>query len=102
MKSEEVAEYLTANGVRSSIFAIDTVAANGAVVLYREAPDRWSVFYIERGMSSDEKLYSSEEEACRDIIERVLAMEQHARAHGLKPFKNRACEGVQDLDGNGL
>jgi len=81
MKSEEVAEYLAVKGVRPSIYAIDTVSVNDAVILYREAPDRWSVFYIERGIRSDEKFYSSEDEACRDIVERALVMERHARAH---------------------
>ena len=94
MKSDEVAEYLTVKGVRPSIFAIDTVAADDAVILYREAPDRWSVFYIERGMRRGEKVYSSEEEACCDLVERALAMERYARAHGAKPFKNGACEGL--------
>lgn len=77
----EVADFLTGKGVRSEIFAINTVATNEAVVLYQEGPTRWVVFYAERGLRREEKVYDSEEAVCQDVIARALAMENFARTH---------------------
>ena len=81
MKMSEVADFLTEKGVRPEIFAIDTVATNEVVVLYQEGPARWVVFYAERGLRREEKVYDSEEAVCQDVIARALAMEDFSRAH---------------------
>lgn len=81
MKMSEIADFLLKKGVRPDIFAIDTVAANETVVLYRESPTRWVVFYAERGLRTCEKVYEAEDDACRALIARALAMEDFARSH---------------------
>ena len=52
MKVDEVADFLIREGVRPRFFAINTVVADDAVVLYQEGPARWVVFYTERGVRS--------------------------------------------------
>ena len=44
MKVDEVADFLIKEGVRPRFFAINTVVADDAVVLYQEGPARWVVF----------------------------------------------------------
>lgn len=74
MKVEEAVSYLESKGVRRACFASNTVAADDAIVLYQESPFRWTVFYTERGSRDDEKVYSSEDQACQDLIDRVISM----------------------------
>ena len=66
MKVDEVADFLIKEGVRPRFFAINTVVADDAVVLYQEGPARWVVFYTERGVRSSERVYDSEDAACQE------------------------------------
>jgi hypothetical protein len=81
VRIDEVAEFLLRQGVRASIFAINTVAVSDAIVLYQEGPNRFAVFYTERGMRVDERIYDSEAEACRGLITQALEAERFARSH---------------------
>ena len=75
MKVDEVADFLIKEGVRPRFFAINTVVADDAVVLYQEGPARWVVFYTERGVRSSERVYDSEDAACQALIKKALNME---------------------------
>ncbi|AWE42789.1 hypothetical protein [Actinobaculum sp. 313] len=84
MRVDEVTEFLIRQGVRPSIFAINTVAVSDAIVLYQEGPNRFALFYTERGIRVDERIYDSEEEACQGLITQALEAERFARDHETK------------------
>jgi hypothetical protein len=44
----------------------------GADIL-EQKEDGWVVYFSERGMTSNLKKYASEDEACKDILERLLS-----------------------------
>ena len=85
MKVDEVADFLVKEGVRPRFFAINTVVADDAVVLYQEGPARWVVFYAERGDRIGEKVYDSEDAACQALIKKALNMEKWMREHESRP-----------------
>ena len=85
MKVDEVADFLVKEGVRPRLFAINTVAADDAVVLYQEGPARWVVFYAERGDRIGEKVYDSEDAACRALIKEARFLEQEMRKYESRP-----------------
>ena len=85
MKVDEVADFLIREGVRPRFFAINTVVADDAVVLYQEGPARWVVFYTERGVRSSERVYDSEDAACQALIKKALNMEKWMREHESRP-----------------
>jgi hypothetical protein len=35
-------------------------------------PPRWHVYYAERGLRTTERVYDNEDEACRDLLDRLL------------------------------
>jgi hypothetical protein len=37
-----------------------------------EEPAGWHVYYAERGLRRNERVYDDEDEACRDLLDRVL------------------------------
>ena len=85
MKVDEVADFLVKEGVRPRFFAINTVAADYAAVLYQEGPARWVVFYAERGDRIGEKVYDSEDAACQALIKEARFLEQDMREHESRP-----------------
>ena len=87
MKVDEVADFLIREGVRPRFFAINTVVADDAVVLYQEGPARWVVFYTERGGRSSERVYDSEDAACQALIKKALNMEKWMREHESRPHR---------------
>lgn len=87
MKVDEVADFLIREGVRPRFFAINTVAADDAVVLYQEGPARWVVFYAERGVRFSERVYDSEDAACRALIKKALSMEKRMREYESRPHR---------------
>ena len=87
MKVDEVADFLVKEGVRPRFFAINTVAADDAVVLYQEGPARWVVFYAERGDRVGEKVYDSEDAACQALIKEARFLEQDMREYESRPHR---------------
>ena len=87
MKVDEVADFLIREGVRPRFFAINTVVADDAVVLYQEGPARWVVFYTERGVRSSERVYDSEDAACQALIKKALNMEKWMRERESRPHR---------------
>ena len=85
MKMDEVADFLVKEGVRPRFFAINTVVADDAVVLYQEGPARWVVFYAERGDRIGEKVYDSEDAACQALIKEARFLEQDTREYESRP-----------------
>lgn len=73
--------YLDSEGVRSSIYAINTLAVDDAMVLYREAENHWLVFCTERGLRQDLRVHAHEEDACQELARRAMEMETFARRH---------------------
>ena len=87
MKVDEAADFLIKEGVRPRFFAINTVVADDAVVLYQEGPARWVVFYAERGVRSSERVYDSEDAACQALIKKTLNMEKWMRERESRPHR---------------
>ena len=87
MKVDEVTDFLIREGVRPRFFAINTVVADDAVVLYQEGPARWVVFYAERGERIGEKVYDSEDAACRALIKEARFLEQDMREYESRPHR---------------
>ena len=81
MKLKDAIDLLASKNVRRDVYAVNTVAANDAIVIYQESPFQWSVFYTERGLRIDEKIYKSEDQACQDFIDRAISMEKEMRAY---------------------
>ena len=38
----------------------------------QDSPNGWAVFYAERGLRRAEKIFAIEDEACRDLLDRIL------------------------------
>ena len=87
MKVDEVTDFLIREGVRPRFFAINTVAADYAAVLYQEGPARWVVFYAERGERIGEKVYDSEDAACQALIKEARFLEQDMREYESRPHR---------------
>ena len=92
MKVDEVADFFIKEGVRPRFFAINTVVADDAVVLYQEGPARWVVFYAERGDRIGEKVYDSEDTACQALIKEARFLEQDMREYESRPRRPHPIE----------
>lgn len=70
MNREELRENLQALGINKSLFSLNGDLLPDRVVLYHSY-NNWLVFYFdERGNRNDERVFTSEDEACRYIFER--------------------------------
>lgn len=72
MNRNEAVALLRAAGVPEQAYGFDTVARDDAYILYREAPDRWAMFYTERGLRHSLQYFDSEDVACRAFVAWVL------------------------------
>jgi hypothetical protein len=70
MKMAKLRERLRADGIRPDAYDLDNRSADEAYVLMHEH-NKWVVFYSERGLRSSERVFETEEEACRDLYDRI-------------------------------
>lgn len=68
---ESLKVLLESERVKSDAYSIDGTERDESVCL-RTAVGGWSVYYSERGLRSDERLFETEDEACQFIATRLL------------------------------
>lgn len=73
MNHHDAIAALRAAGVPEDAYGFDTVARDDAYMLHREAPDRWVMFYTERGVRHSIREFASEGAACRAFVAWILA-----------------------------
>lgn len=74
VSEDDVLEYVRRNGFDGRVVA-ERDAARGAddrICMIPEADGRWLVYYIERGLKSDERVLPSEADARRHIVRTLL------------------------------
>jgi hypothetical protein len=71
MDRASLKEMLDRENVDPRSYAFDSPNPEEQYVL-KETSEGWSVFYAERGLRRGEKIHSNEDEACRDLLERIL------------------------------
>lgn len=62
---------LAAENIDLRAVELDGGFADEALVLERRAIG-WAVYYAERGLRSDERLFATEQDACAFVLDRVL------------------------------
>ena len=71
MTRNELSEALLRRGVEPRAFDLVGSGKDESYCL-EEVGELWSVYYRERGLRRDEERYSSESEACLELLGRVL------------------------------
>lgn len=70
MKTSELRAYLDARGIRRDAYFLLGSGASEAYCI-EHGPKGWSVFYSERGLRSSERIYDSEDVACRELARQL-------------------------------
>ena len=71
MNRESLRTLLDSEGIDPRAYSLDGGFTSDVYVL-EEVKSNWAVFYSERGRRWDESEFSTEGEACEDILERLL------------------------------
>ncbi|SDP97643.1 hypothetical protein SAMN05428975_4456 [Mucilaginibacter sp. OK268] len=82
---QELIKILKEKGVNDKLYTFDGASQEDKIVLqlstnhYANNNDykEWRVFYFERGVRYDEKVYFSENEACIDMLNRLIHYKTH-------------------------
>src|SRR5438309_6933851 len=72
MNRDELRRILNKRGIRARSYSLDGGSANDRYCIERSSGG-WATFYSERGNRNDERWFSTEDEAGRDLLERLLA-----------------------------
>jgi hypothetical protein len=65
------AELLDARGINPIWYSLTGAQVYDGFVM-RQTPEGWAVFYTERGDDRMHTVHTTEAEACRDLVERIL------------------------------
>ena len=71
MKKDELQNILNQKGINKDSFCLDGGNPTEKYVLSQES-SHWSVYYSERGLRTEEKIFSTEEEACEYFLSIIL------------------------------
>jgi hypothetical protein len=71
MKVKELREILAREGIRDDAYALYGGTPDGSYVLSQEGQN-WSVYYSDRGLKREPRIFSSEQAACEELLKRVL------------------------------
>ncbi len=71
MNREGLRRRAVAEGIRSSVYSLEGGLPPETYVLSIE-PGGWAVYYSERGERVDEHRYETEDEACADLLLRLI------------------------------
>jgi hypothetical protein len=72
MMQSEVPGILLSYGVRPSAFSIGDGVPDDDTYVIERGSNGWAVYYSERGSGVAERVFSTEEAACDELVERVL------------------------------
>lgn len=70
MKTDELKRVLDSEKFNPNVYSLDDGLPNDRLCLSEEA-EKWCVYYSERGIRFDEEYFSSEEEACENLLRRL-------------------------------
>ncbi len=69
MKLNELRAKLNELDVRPDAYSLTGSSYDECYVISNDEPEKWSVYYRERGLRTSCKTFSSEDEACKDLLE---------------------------------
>lgn len=72
MTRSRLVDLLEAEGVDAAAYRVDGTSEDECLVL-EVAPGGWAVYYAERGLRTEERQFDTEDEACRFMLDRLLA-----------------------------
>lgn len=72
MNKKQLGKELKKLGIMPSVYCLDGGTPDEAYTVEGQGTS-WGVFYYERGKQSVVKFFDSEDEACRDLLERLRA-----------------------------
>jgi hypothetical protein len=67
MKTAELQSYFDSKHIRRDAYYLNGTGASEAYCI-EHSPKGWSVFYFERGLRSCERIFSTEDEACNELV----------------------------------
>ncbi len=70
MTQKEFADFAAQNNISERYYSLDGNYKNDDVVYLVKKFDQWEVYYFERGLKFDSKVYASESEAIDDVYNR--------------------------------
>jgi hypothetical protein len=70
MNREQLLQLLHQKGIRVGVFSLDGRACDECLRLEQRGQG-WLVYYAERGIRTNERVFETEDEACRYILERL-------------------------------
>jgi hypothetical protein len=71
MDRNALKEFLDRENVDPRSYALDSPNPDEQYSL-QQTSDGWTVYYAERGLRREERVYDNEGDACRDLLDRVL------------------------------
>jgi len=72
MTVQELRDVLTRVGIRERAYDFDGSSRDEVYCLDKAPSGGWSVYYRERGIRREERRFSSEDEACRYVLELLM------------------------------
>lgn len=86
MNIQQLEQTLQGLGVKERNFSVSGNSKPDAIILNHYLAI-WEVFYFdERGGRNDEKKFSTESDACEEMLNRFLSLIETKKKFGLKPF----------------
>jgi hypothetical protein len=71
MDRNELRDILDQADIRADVFDLDGRDCDECLRLER-TPNGWIVYYAERGLRTNERTFPNEDEACRNILKRLI------------------------------
>jgi hypothetical protein len=75
MNRAALVERLRDSKISENRFSIDGTPKNEATIIEQIGSDTWCTYYSERGERTDERYFSTEDEACRSVYEDFVKWE---------------------------
>jgi hypothetical protein len=72
MRIDELRVRLGDEGIRDDAYSVEGGTPDERYVLSNDGSGNWSVYYSERGIRSSVKTFGSEEDACEELLRRLL------------------------------
>lgn len=72
MNREKLAKELKMAGVPDYVYNLTGQGKKDERLCLEKKQDKWSVYYLERGIKTTNKLFDSEEAACQFIYEQLM------------------------------
>lgn len=72
MNTQELKKILCANKVPSRLYNLEGKGRNDERFCLENKGDKWSVYFAERGIKTINKMFDTEDEACKYIYKELL------------------------------